>query len=539
MNISAAQCALAGVIIAVLYARWRSTSAWRERSRGLPLPPGPIGWPVVGNLLDFPRIKPWRGLRDLCGKYGNIVYMNVMGDHIVVIRSAEVAHEFLNKRSANTSDRSTNPLFELSGQDLNPATMPYGEWWRKHRRAVWQYVNPGVAASYLAIQCSGARRFLAHVLASPSRPLEHVAFASQAPALKIVYDIDVKSADDDHLRVSTEALEALTLCTPGHFAVEFLPFLRHFPAWVPGAGFQKLFARCKAASVRLKRELFLEVKEAMYRGEDRQGVAADLLNRAHADDGSTLLTEEEEEIMMNVCAITTEASADTTSYLTEAFCLAMALHPEVQKRAHAELDEVVGPDRLPDHNDSDALVYISAIVKETLRWHQVGPLVFSHRTAEDDYLDGYFIPAGTTIVPNVWEMMHDPETYDCPSEFRPERFIKDGKLDPTVRDPVAFIFGFGRRRVLLGPSATICPGRYLALQSLFINIASLLHVFDISLPLDERGQPIPIEHEHAHGLLSRVEDARCTIRPRSACAEALILEAQHTTETAEAPEEAR
>ena len=53
--------------------------------------------------------------------------------------------------------------------------------------------------------------------------------------------------------------------------------------------------------------------------------------------------------------------------------------------------------------------------------------------------------------------MHDPETYDCPSEFRPERFIKDGKLDPSVRDPVGFIFGFGRRRVLPGPSSVDPP----------------------------------------------------------------------------------
>ncbi|KAI0763645.1 cytochrome P450 [Trametes elegans] len=182
--------------------------------------------------------------------------------------------------------------------------------------------------------------------------------------------------------------------------------------------------------------------------------------------------------MKNACAVITEGASDTTPCLAEAFCLAMALHPQVQERAHAELDKVMGPDRLADHSDSDALVYVSAMVRETLRWHPVSPLAFGHRTVEDAELSGYFIPAGTTVVPNVWcaytatclmtcslslgddthrtykEMLHAPETYDCPSEFRPERFIKDGKLDLTVRDPVAFIFGFGRRRVLLGPSAT-------------------------------------------------------------------------------------
>ena len=50
--------------------------------------------------------------------------------------------------------------------------------------------------------------------------------------------------------------------------------------------------------------------------------------------------------------------------------------------------------------------------------------------------------------------MHDPDAYEDPFEFRPERFIRDGQLDPTVRDPVAFVFGFGRRQVL----RIICPG---------------------------------------------------------------------------------
>ena len=63
---------------------------------------------------------------------------------------------------------------------------------------------------------------------------------------------------------------------------------------------------------------------------------------------------------------------------------------------------MVGPNRLPDFDDRDALVYVSAIVKETLRWFNVAPLGISHRTMEDDEFRGYFIPAGTLITPNIW-----------------------------------------------------------------------------------------------------------------------------------------
>ena len=79
----------------------------------------------------------------------------------------------------------------------------------------------------------------------------------------------------------------------------------------------------------------------------------------------------------------------------------MSLYPDVLEKAHAELDTVVGPGRLPDFEDEDSLVYVNAIIKETLRWLVVLPLG-AHSTTEDDELHGYFIPAGTVVIPNQW-----------------------------------------------------------------------------------------------------------------------------------------
>ena len=157
----------------------------------------------------------------------------------------------------------------------------------------------------------------------------------------------------------------------------------------------------------------------------------------------------------------------------------MTMHPDVLKKAQAELDAIVGPDRLPDFGDQDALVYVHAIVKETLRWHPVLPLGIPHCTVADDELEGYFVPKGTVVLCNVWcvavswsmllgvraqrsaaglrrACMRDPTAYEDPEEFRPERFIRDGKLDPSVRDPSAFVFGFGRRYVRLRPVSPEC-----------------------------------------------------------------------------------
>lgn len=113
--------------------------------------------------------------------------------------------------------------------------------------------------------------------------------------------------------------------------------------------------------------------------------------------------------------------------------------------------------------------------------------------------------------------MHDPKVYPDPDEFRPERFIRDGKIDPEVRDPSAFVFGSGRRyavpalRSRVSHHSTyhsfhvrICPGRYFADTGLFINIASFLHVFDIGQPFDNAGNPIRIPHSMTDGFLSSV-----------------------------------
>ena len=83
------------------------------------------------------------------------------------------------------------------------------------------------------------------------------------------------------------------------------------------------------------------------------------------------------------------------------FC-AMLIHPSVQARAQAELDRVIGPDRMPEHADRPALPYIRALVKESLRWHNAGPLGIAHRCMEEDTFRGWRIPEGTIVLPNIW-----------------------------------------------------------------------------------------------------------------------------------------
>lgn len=92
----------------------------------------------------------------------------------------------------------------------------------------------------------------------------------------------------------------------------------------------------------------------------------------------------------------------------ECFFLAMTVYPSVQRKAQEELDRVIGPDRLPGFQDRENLPYINAVVKEVLRWHPVAPLALPHMTTEDDIYEGYLIPKGALLLPNVWYLTFTP-----------------------------------------------------------------------------------------------------------------------------------
>lgn len=147
------------------------------------------------------------------------------------------------------------------------------------------------------------------------------------------------------------------------------------------------------------------------------------------------------------------------------FFKAMILYPDVQAQAQAEIDNVIGNDKLPTVDDRKRLPFVSALAMEALRWHIVAPTGVPHRVMEDDIHDGYLIPEGALIITNIWHvpysllihksdlnrddaltrnMAHDSSVYQDPMEFKPARFIKTENHEPEP-DPRELCFGFGRR----------------------------------------------------------------------------------------------
>jgi len=182
------------------------------------------------------------------------------------------------------------------------------------------------------------------------------------------------------------------------------------------------------------------------------------------------------------------AGFETTSTTLKWWVLAMVVFPEVQRRAQAELDAVVGRARLPTFADALRLPYVRAVIKEVLRWRPAVERGMPHKTAEDDWYEGKFIPKGAACMANVWHCNRDREIFgDDADDFKPERHL-DAKREEVLPGPREtngeghVSFGFGRR---------ICVGKHLANDSLFIMTARILWAATLKCARDENGKELP------------------------------------------------
>jgi cytochrome P450 len=174
------------------------------------------------------------------------------------------------------------------------------------------------------------------------------------------------------------------------------------------------------------------------------------------------------------------------------FLFAMMLHPSVQTRAQAEVDHFLASERrVPTLHDQAAFPYVGCVLKEVLRWAPASPIGLFHCTSRSDTYRGFSIPARTTIIANIWAMMHDETMYPDPFTFDPTRFLGD----TPQPDPREYVFGFGRR---------VCPGQNLAESSIWIQMVLLLLTVTISKAVDSNGRIIEPEIGFTTAIVSYV-----------------------------------
>ncbi|TCD69432.1 hypothetical protein EIP91_007557 [Steccherinum ochraceum] len=420
----------------------------------LPLPPGPRGLPIIGNALQLPNDYHEYEFSEWSDQYGDIAFVKFFRTPAIIIGSAQIAKDLMEKRSNIYSDR-PNLVYirEMLGYKYELPFIRYGPRFRQIRK--WFHDVFEVKAAlhkYEPLQRREALVVLDNLLEKPEGYVAH--FNRSSIILEVIYGHRVTSDNDRFMLRAREAIYALSHAgSPGSHVVDFFPFLRYYPEWLPGAGF----------------------KHTAKKIHDMRAVMMDPPHRS-------------------------VKSQVVTNTMTT-FMLAMVLHPDVLRKAQDEIDRVLGSRRLPRLDDRPSLPYLECVIKEVYRWRPAVPMTIHASTRDDEY-EGYRIPSGSTLVVNIWRMSQDRNMYPSPEKFNPERFVGA----PDDHDPRHYMFGFGRR---------ICPGQYFADSSVFLVLASLTATMDISKARDESGRPITPPVEFISGISTQPKPFRCTITPRS------------------------
>ncbi|KAJ5339389.1 hypothetical protein N7452_006117 [Penicillium brevicompactum] len=489
-----------------------------RRKQYPPLPPGPRRIPIIGNLrnLPSPSQKDWLHWLKLKEQYGPISSLSVLGTHIIVLNDARLAVQLLEKRSAIHSLRPQQNFTDMSGWHNVLGARRNPEHVRKTRKNLYQEIGSNKSVSaFDEVQNTEVSHFLLRLLSNPEKLQQHIRKEAGGIVLKIAYGYTIEPRDRDPLvDLADKAMEDFSSALlPATWAVDFIPLLKFLPEWFPGASFIKIAKKYDRRQQAFSDVPYEFVKQQMKRTGFFPSFLSNLLQSNPVEHGT-----EEENIVKWSAGSLYAGGADTTVSSIASFFLAMALFPEVQRRAQQELDTVVGEKRFPHFHDRENLPYINALVKEVLRWHPVVPMNLAHTSNQDDTCDGYFIPKGSSILANIWAFTHDPDVYHDPMTFKPERFLASSDGHIPERDPHLLVFGFGRRA---------CPGRTLADANVFLTVAQTLAVFNMSKPVVD-GKPQDILFDFLPGVISHPAPFDLSIKPRSVEHKELILSLEKT-----------
>jgi cytochrome P450 len=178
-------------------------------------------------------------------------------------------------------------------------------------------------------------------------------------------------------------------------------------------------------------------------------------------------------------------------------------NPKAMRKAQEEVRNLFGNKGFVHEDDVQQLPYLKAVVKETMRLQPTAPLLIPRETTKECCVGGYEIPAKTLVYVSAWAVGRDPEAWENPYEFNPDRFL-GSSIDLKGNDFELIPFGAGRR---------ICPGIFIALATVELSLANLLHKFDWEMPSGV--EDIDMD-DVLPGLVPHMRDALCLV-PKLVC----------------------
>ncbi|KAL9709721.1 hypothetical protein Ac2012v2_006772 [Leucoagaricus gongylophorus] len=387
---------------------------WRALPQKLAPPQGPTGLPIIGCLPQFIATKSPELVLDRWAKKHGPIYSFCLGNQrFVILSDPNVVKDLLVSQSAVFSSRKDFHIKSrtiLAGRGITAT--PYDAKWRAHRAIAKKWLDKGPVKSRtdeLVLECNKLLQQLS-VIAEPVRLIDRYVANN---ILRISFGADEESLGSAKYNEVLEMIwEFVDSTDPTSNAVDFLPFLQYLPS-PSTARAQRLHERI----VGIIGGILDDMGERLQAGESLPDcLAKSLLENRDKEHHDRL------DIIMLCAAFIVPGFASVTS-VVRAFAMTISCHPEVQERAHDELDRTVGRDRLPTAMDEGELPFIRAIIKEVERLHNPLWLGTPHFSTQDFEYRGCLIPKDSVVVVNsvgnttsckVSKLTSSPLVHDAP-----------------------------------------------------------------------------------------------------------------------------
>ncbi|KAF5192794.1 Cytochrome p450 [Thalictrum thalictroides] len=478
-------CIFASIIFLSLLSRKRRTNI---ETREAPEPAG--AWPLIGHLhMLLPPQPPHITLGSLADKYGETFIVRLGLRRALVVNTWEAAKECFTTNDKIFATRPSSVGSKIMGYNYAMFGLtPYGPYWREvrkisiiellsnHRLESLKHVRISEVSTSMKelyqLWATSNKNEKGSVLVDMHRWFGDLTLnmSIRMVAGKRYFGVSAELDEHEARRLQQAIKDFFNLL--GIFMVsDAIPFL----GWLDFSGHEKAMKRtAKEIDSILGRWLeehkqnkldgstkvdgdFMDVMLSVLEDEKLFGYEADIVNKA-------------------TCLTMIAAGTDTTM-VTLIWALSLLVNNQhTLKKAQAEIDMYVGKDKYVEDSDIAKLVYLKAIVKETLRLYPAVPLSVPHEAMEDCTVSGYHVPAGTRLIANLYKIQRDPRIWSNPCEFQPERFLTThANVDVRGQHFELIPFGSGRRS---------CPGTSFALQTVYLSLARLLQGFEFLTPQD-------------------------------------------------------
>lgn len=455
-------------------------SKFRNPSSKLLRPPGPPGWPVVGNIFDL-GTQPHRDFHRLKSRYGPVLWLRLGNLNAVVIQSAAAAAELFKKHDLAFADR-TAPDSMTACDYINGslAQAPYNEYWRVLRR---------LSSSGLMLQkrINSSIQLRQKCIDKMIQWIKEDASESRSTGGSGDIQLDKYLLIMSFNLVSNFMLTRDIMHLKSEMGNEFLEAMHNFISWQGKPNLVDAFQYLKwldPQGIRRRTKKHLEqllslvsvfvkerIQEKNLQKGNEKGDFLDALLEYEGDGKGSIDKLSEKNINIIILEMFF-GGTETTSNTTVWAMAELLRNPDSMRKLKAEIDRVVGSSRAIEEDDLIELPYLQAVAEETMRLHPALPLLLPRKAREDTEFMGYNIPKDTAVFVNAWAIHRDPESWEDPFSFKPERFLKSN-IDHKGQHYEMIPFGSGRRS---------CVGMLMGNRMVSLTLARMIQSFDWELP---------------------------------------------------------